>query len=146
MIETKLSWENVRDRLNDSNDPLRHLICVMRGGSGINVYNIGTCFNLLQGMLLMAEDPPDFKQAQDCFHESIQGNEEVGAVVPAAQARYYLARMLGRQGDVGRAREILTELSSHFQDWGIPVWQQKCEQELEALDLLDKSSPAIKTG
>jgi hypothetical protein len=106
----------------------------------------GTRFNLLQGLLLMTEDSPDFRQAQDCFHESIQGNEEVGAVVPAAQARYYLARMLGRQGDVGRAREILTELSSHFQDWGIPAWQQKCEQELAALHLLDKSGPAIKTG
>ena len=44
MVEKKLSWENVRDRLNDSNDPLRHLICVMRGGSGINVYNIGAIF------------------------------------------------------------------------------------------------------
>jgi hypothetical protein len=94
----------------------------------------------------MAEDSPDFMQAQDCFHESIQGNEEVGAVVPAAQARYYLARMLRRQGEVGRAREMLTELGGHFQSWSIPAWQKKCEQELEALDLLDKSSPAIKTG
>jgi class 3 adenylate cyclase/tetratricopeptide (TPR) repeat protein len=106
----------------------------------------GPRFDLLQGLLLMAEDSPDYRQAEDCFHRSIQGNEEVGAVVPAAQARYYLARMLGRQDKVGRAREMLTELRSHFQSWSIPVWQQKCEQELEALPLWNKSSPAIETG
>ena len=44
VVEKKLSWDDVCNRLNDSNDPLRHLICVMRGGSGINVYNIGAIF------------------------------------------------------------------------------------------------------
>jgi hypothetical protein len=42
--------------------------------------------------------------------------------------------MFARKGEAGRAREALTELCSHFQSWGIPVWQQKSKQELAALD------------
>ena len=97
----------------------------------------GPHFDLLQGLLLMAEASPDYTRAEDYFHQSIQGDEEVGAVVPAAQTRYYLSRMLARQGEVGRAREMLTELRSHFQSWSIPAWQQKCEQKLEALASLE---------
>ena len=44
VVEKKLKWDDVRKRLDDSDDPLRHLITVMRGGSGINVYNIGAEF------------------------------------------------------------------------------------------------------
>jgi len=97
----------------------------------------GPRFDLLQGLLLMAEVSPDYIRAEECFKKSIQGDEEVGAVVPAAQTRYYLARMLGRKVEVGRAREILTELHSQFQSWNIPVWQQRCEQELETLASLE---------
>jgi hypothetical protein len=55
-------------------------------------------------------------------------------VVLAAQTRFYLAQMLAQKGEVERSRSLLTELHSQFQSWDIPVWQQKCEQELEALD------------
>ena len=106
----------------------------------------GPHFDLLQGLLMMAEDSSDYPRVKDCFHKSIQGHEEVGAIVPAAQTRYSLARMLARQGEIRRAREMLAELRSHFQSWSIPIWQQKCEQELEALHLWNKSSPVIKTG
>jgi len=44
VIEKKLSWNEVKKRLNDSDDPLRHLVVVMRGGSGINIFNIGAIF------------------------------------------------------------------------------------------------------
>lgn len=44
VVESKLDWEDIRLRLIDSDDPLRHLIVVNRGGSGINVYNIGAIF------------------------------------------------------------------------------------------------------
>jgi len=94
----------------------------------------GPRFDFLQGLLLMAEASPDYTRAEECFQKSIQGDEEVGAVVPAAQPRYYLARMLALKGEAGRAREMLTELCSQFRSWGISAWQQKCEQELEALD------------
>ena len=93
----------------------------------------GPRFHFLQGLLLMAEASPDSTQAEACLLKSLQGDEEVGAVVPAAQTRYYLARMLARKGEAESSREMLTELRSHFQSWGIPVWQQKCEQELEHL-------------
>jgi class 3 adenylate cyclase/tetratricopeptide (TPR) repeat protein len=94
----------------------------------------GPRFDFLRGLLLMAECSPDYTGAEECFQKSIQGDEEVGSVVPASQTRYYLARMLARKGEAGRSREMLTELHSQFRSWGIPVWQQKCEQELKALD------------
>jgi tetratricopeptide (TPR) repeat protein len=94
-------------------------------------------FDFLQGLLLMEEGSPDYAHVEEYFQKSIQVDEEVGAVVPATQTRYYLARMLAHGGEVERAREILTGLRSHFQSWCIPVWQQKCEQELETLASLE---------
>jgi class 3 adenylate cyclase/tetratricopeptide (TPR) repeat protein len=93
----------------------------------------GPRFHFLQALLLMAGASPDYTRAEECFQKSIRGDEEVGAVVPAAQTRYHLARMLARKGEAESGRETLTDLRSHFQSWGIPVWQQKCEQELEHL-------------
>jgi len=90
-------------------------------------------FDFLQGLILMAEASPDYTQAEECFQKSIQVDEEVGAVVPAAHTRYYLARMLAHKGEIGRTRKILTELRSHFQSWNIPVWQKRCEQEFDTL-------------
>jgi class 3 adenylate cyclase/tetratricopeptide (TPR) repeat protein len=95
-------------------------------------------FDFLQGLLLMAEDPPDYIGAEECFQKSIQVDEEIGAVVPAAQTRYYLARMLARKNEAERSHKMLTELRNHFRSWSIPVWQQKCEQELEALASLEQ--------
>ena len=94
----------------------------------------GPRFDLLQGLLLMAESFPNYTRAEECFQKSIQGDEEVGAVVPAAQTRFYLAQVLAQKGETERSRSLLTELRSQFQSWDIPVWQQKCEQGLEALD------------
>ena len=91
-------------------------------------------FDFLQGLLLMAEASPDYIQVEACFKNSMQVDEEVGAVVPAAQTRYHLARMLARKGEIEHSREILTELISHFQSWSIPVWQKRCEKELEILE------------
>jgi tetratricopeptide (TPR) repeat protein len=104
----------------------------------------GPRFDFLQGLLLMGEASPDYMRAEECFQKSIRGDEEVGAVVPAAQTRYHLARMLARKGEAKRCREMLTELRSQFLSWGIPVWQKKCEQELEHLESLRKNSLAIK--
>jgi len=91
-------------------------------------------FDFLQGLLLMTEASPDYMRAEACFQKSIQADEEVGAVAAAAQTRYYLARMLARKGEGRRAHEMLTELCSHFQSWSIPVWQKRCEKELEILE------------
>ncbi|NIO03472.1 MAG: AAA family ATPase [Proteobacteria bacterium] len=93
----------------------------------------GPRFDFLQGLLLMAEVSPDYTRAEECFQKSIQGDEEVGAVVPAAQTRFYLAQVLAQKGEVERSRSLLIELRSQFQSWGIPVWQRKCEQTLEVL-------------
>jgi tetratricopeptide (TPR) repeat protein len=94
----------------------------------------GPRFDFLQGLLLMMEASPDYTRAEECFQKSIQGDEQVGAVVPAAQTRFYLAQVLAQKGEVEHSRSLFTELRSAFQSWGIPAWQQKCEQELEALD------------
>jgi hypothetical protein len=93
----------------------------------------GPRFDLLQGLLLMAEASPDYLRAEECFQKSIKGDEEVGAVVPPAQTRFYLAQALAQKGEVERSRPLLTELRSQFRNWGISAWEQKCEQELEAL-------------
>lgn len=81
----------------------------------------------------MEEVSPNYAQVEECFQNSIQVDEEVGAVVPAAQTRYYLARMLARKGEVERSREMLTYILSDFQSWDIPVWLQRCEKEFDAL-------------
>jgi hypothetical protein len=80
----------------------------------------------------MAEASPDYTRAEECFQKSIQGDEEVGAVVPAAQTRFYLARMLAQKGEVEGSRSLLSEIRDQFRDWDISVWQQKCEQALES--------------
>jgi len=90
-------------------------------------------FDFLQGLILMAGTSPDYAQVEECFRKSIQVDEEVGAVVPAAHTRYYLARMLAHKGEIGRTRKILTELRNFFQSWNIPVWQKRCEQEFDTL-------------
>jgi tetratricopeptide (TPR) repeat protein len=90
-------------------------------------------FDFLQGLLVMAEASPDYTRAEECFQKSIQGDEEVGAVLPATQTRFYLAQMLAQKEEIERSRSLLSEIRGQFQDWGIPVWQQKCEQTLEVL-------------
>lgn len=91
-------------------------------------------FDFLKGRLLASSSPPGFGQAQIYFEQSIKADEKSGAVVLAGQTRFYLAQMLAQKGEAERSRSLFTELHSQFQSWGIPVWQQKCEQTLEALD------------
>jgi hypothetical protein len=94
-------------------------------------------FDFLEGLLLMAGASPDDMRAEGCFQKSIKGDEAVGAVVPAAQTRFYLAQVFRQKGEVKRSREMLTELRNHFKGWDIPIWQQKCEDELETLSSLE---------
>jgi tetratricopeptide (TPR) repeat protein len=91
-------------------------------------------FDFLKGRLMASSSPPNFEQAEVFFEQSIKADETSGAIVLAAHTRFYLAQMLVQKGEVERSRSLLTELRSQFQSWGIPVWQQKCERELEALD------------
>ena len=90
-------------------------------------------FDFLQGLLFMAEASSDYMRAEKIFQKSIEGDEEVGAIVPATQTRFYLAQMLAQRGEVERSCSLLSELRHEFQNWGISAWQQKCEQVLEAL-------------
>jgi tetratricopeptide (TPR) repeat protein len=89
-------------------------------------------FDFLQGLLLMMQPTPDYAQAEERFQKSIKVDEEVGAVVPAAQTRYYLARMFACKDEAERACEMLTEDIRDFQSWDIPVWSQRCEKEFDA--------------
>ncbi len=91
-------------------------------------------FDFLKGLLLGAGSPPNFEQAEVFFEQSIKADETSGAVVLAAQTRFYLAQMLAQKGEVERSRSLLTEIRGQFQDWDIPAWQQKCEQVLETLE------------
>jgi tetratricopeptide (TPR) repeat protein len=87
-------------------------------------------FDYLKGRLLASSSPPEFEQAKLFFEKSIRADAKSGAVVSAAQTRFYLAKMLAQKGERDRGRTMLNELRSQFQKWGIPVWQKKCEQEL----------------
>jgi len=91
-------------------------------------------FDFLKGRLLASNSPPNFGQAQVYFEQSMKADKTSGAVVLVAQTRFYLAQMLAQKGVVERSRSLFTELHSQFQGWGVPVWQQKCKQELGSLD------------
>jgi len=93
-------------------------------------------FDFLKGRLLASSSSPDLGQTQIYLEQSIKTDEISGAVVPAAQTRFYLAQMLAQKKKTDRSRSLLNELRSQFQNWRIPFWQQKCEQALGALDLL----------
>lgn len=84
-------------------------------------------FDFLKGRLLASGDSPDFDEALVLFEKSIQADEASGAVVPAAQTKYYLAQMLALKGEIERSRSILNEIRDQFENWGIPFWQKKCE-------------------
>ena len=84
-------------------------------------------FDFLKGRLLAVGNSPDSEKALIVFEKSIQADEASGAVVPAAQTKFYMAQMLVKMGEIKRSRSILSEISNQFENWGIPYWQQKCE-------------------
>jgi len=88
-------------------------------------------FDFLEGIILEKEISPDYHRIKECFNLSIQGDETVGAVVPAAQTRYYLSKLLAQEEDTEGSHKIITNLSNKFREWDIPIWHKKCEQELE---------------
>jgi len=88
-------------------------------------------FDYLKGRLLSSVKTPDFEQAETLFLKSINADEKAGAVVLAAQKRFYLAGMLMGKGENDRSRTILTNLQLLFGSWDIPAWQRKCDQALE---------------
>jgi tetratricopeptide (TPR) repeat protein len=91
----------------------------------------GPRYDFLKGVILLNEASPDDGQIEACFEKSISGDESVGAAVPAAQTRYYLAKTLARKGEADRSFKMFTDLHSGFQNWDLFVWQQRCKQELE---------------
>ena len=91
-------------------------------------------FDFLKGRLLASGDPPDFGNALLLFEKSIQADEASGAVVPVAQTKYYLAQMLVQKGEIERSSYILNEIKDRFENWGLPIWQKKCEQALDTID------------
>jgi len=91
-------------------------------------------FAHLKGRILSTGPSPDFHQAEIFFSKSIKADEDCGALVLAAQTRFYLAKMLAQNGEVERSRSLFTQLCNQFQNWDIPTWKRKCEQALEAMD------------
>jgi tetratricopeptide (TPR) repeat protein len=91
----------------------------------------GPRYHFLEGLIHMHKTSPDYAKIEACFEKSIKDDEEVGALVLAAQTRYYLSKGLARKGKVERSLKMLKDLQNKFQEWEISVWQQKCKQELE---------------
>jgi tetratricopeptide (TPR) repeat protein len=101
---------------------------------GLNPDREASRFDYLKGRLLASGDPPDFGNARLLFEKSIQTDEASGAVVQAAQTKYYLAQMLVLKGEIERSRYILDEITDIFGNWGIPFWQKKCDQALDTIN------------
>jgi tetratricopeptide (TPR) repeat protein len=93
----------------------------------LNPHRNAARYDYLKGRLLSSGTSPDFEQAEEAFHKSIMADEASGAVVLAAQSKYYLAHMLEKKGETERSRSILNEIRGRFENWGIPFWQQKCD-------------------
>ena len=87
-------------------------------------------FEYLKGRLLSRVPSLDFEKAQEAFEKSIQADEASGAVVLAAQTKFYLAQLLAQKGENERSRTILTEIRTMFENWQIPIWHKKCDQAL----------------
>jgi class 3 adenylate cyclase/tetratricopeptide (TPR) repeat protein len=90
-------------------------------------------FDFLRGWLVSSEPNPDFDQAEEYFYKSINSDQRAGAVVLAAQTRFYLAKMLAKRNETKRSIFLLNELSTKFEDWHIPFWQEKCKEALALL-------------
>jgi tetratricopeptide (TPR) repeat protein len=88
-------------------------------------------YSFLEGLIIMNEEKIDYHRIETCFKASIQGDENVGANVPAAQTRYYLAKNMMHRGDEKGSIDVFEKLHNSFQEWGISVWANKCKQELE---------------
>ena len=92
-------------------------------------------FDYLKARLISSSNSPDYDQAEKLFKRSFKADEESGAVVLAARKRYYFGCMLKQKGEIDRSQMIMAKISPLFENWGIPIWKQKCLQELEALRL-----------
>ncbi len=88
-------------------------------------------YRFLEGLIAMHAAEPDHMKIEICFQDSIRGDEKVGAIVPAAQTCFYLAKVLADKDDQKGSFDLFTQLQTKFQKWGLSVWQLKCEQELE---------------
>jgi tetratricopeptide (TPR) repeat protein len=88
-------------------------------------------FLFLKAFLLDSEFSLEYDQIEEFFSESIKGDERVGAIVPASQTRFHLAKMLIRKGDADRSNKILIDLRDCFDKYDIPIWRQKCDLALE---------------
>jgi class 3 adenylate cyclase/tetratricopeptide (TPR) repeat protein len=91
-------------------------------------------FDFLKGLLNMSEPTYASDEVEECLQKSIAADETVGAVVPAAQTRYHLARNLAYKDEKTKSRKLLTKLSDQFDNWDIQVWKDKCSEALSAFD------------
>ena len=91
----------------------------------------GPRYSFLEGLIHMNEAKFNFHNIENCFETSIKSDKKVGAIVPATQTEYYLAKMFMRQGDEKGSIDILMKIHNRFQAWGISGWEKKCKQELE---------------
>jgi tetratricopeptide (TPR) repeat protein len=91
-------------------------------------------FDFLKARLLTGGDSPDFEKAETLFTKSIRADQKSGTVLLAAQTRLYLAQMFAQKGETERSVSLLNEACDQFKNWGVPIWQQKCELTLIRLE------------
>lgn len=89
-------------------------------------------FDYLNARIISTGRSADISQAENLYNKSIKTDEESGAFVLAARKKFYLASMLMHKKEFERSRMILNTIKVHFENWGIPTWQQKCVRALES--------------
>ena len=91
-------------------------------------------FDFLKARLLTGGNSPDFEQAEALFRKSIEADQKSGAVLLAAQTRFYLAQLLAQKEETEHSVSLLNEARDQFKKWGVPIWQQKCVQAIKTLE------------
>jgi hypothetical protein len=89
-------------------------------------------FNFLKALLSGADSADDLSNLKGYFESSIEADEMLGAVVPAAQTRYHFARFLYQNGKINQSHQILKDLHDQFENWNISAWKEKCSEALKA--------------
>ena len=74
------------------------------------------------------------EKAQSLFTRAIQGGRVLGLRPLSARSELALGQLYRRAGDLDQARTYLASSLASFAEMQMPIWLQKAEAELQALN------------
>ena len=86
------------------------------------------------GLARMAEGGASMEKAQSLFTQAIQGGRVLGLRPLSARSELALGQLYRRAGDLDQARTYLASSLASFAEMQMPIWLQKAEAELQALN------------